>query len=564
MASTPELPARRTAERPTLRVGDVPDVVVLVDAVTLRVLETNRAGGEVFGHRAESVVGRSLAELVPGASAELFDRALRGRHDPHADTPLRVSFLAPSGYAYPVDIRVARGADGGLVCALHAISESARAAEREIVSIIGAVPAAIVTWSLEGVITSWNSAAERLFGFTGDEATGQSLDLIIPAVDLEALRGSFVPVGADASPPSREGLRRAKDGEVLVEETLFSVRDVAGRLVRLGAFYRDLSDVARLRRAAEAMAGKSRLGPTAGGALSPGMASALEAARTAASEDKAIILLLGETGVGKSHLARFIHEHSPRKSGPFLEVSCAGLDALTAESELFGHERGAFVGAVSQKRGLLEAAEGGTLLLDEVAELPLVVQGKLLAFLDTGEIRRVGGVKRLAADVRIVAATHDDLEKAVAEGRFRKDLYFRLRVVPLQLPPLRARRDELPALADAMLVELCQRRGMTTKALAPSARAALVRYEWPGNLRQLKNVLEHALIVGKGDSIAVDDLPLEVRGAAPAALPGPSSKLDDVIRRHIEAVLVEVGGNRTRAAQMLGIDRATLRRRLGE
>jgi DNA-binding NtrC family response regulator len=245
-------------------------------------------------------------------------------------------------------------------------------------------------------------------------------------------------------------------------------------------------------------------------------------------------------------------------------VSCAGLDAQSAESELFGHERGAFVGAVSQKRGLIEAAEGGTLLLDEVAELPLVVQGKLLAFLDTGEIRRMGGVKRLAADVRIVAATHSDLDQAVAAGRFRKDLYFRLRVVPLTLPPLRARRDELPTLADAMLEELCQRRGMARKQLAPSARAALVRYEWPGNLRQLKNVLEHALIVGKGEVIAVEHLPLEVRGAAPAELPGPSAKLDDVIRRHIEAVLVEVGGNRTRAAQVLGIDRATLRRRLGE
>jgi DNA-binding NtrC family response regulator len=321
--------------------------------------------------------------------------------------------------------------------------------------------------------------------------------------------------------------------------------------------------VARLRRAAEAMSstGRSTAPSTA---LSPAMAGAMEAARTAASEDKTIILLLGETGVGKSHLARFIHEHSPRRAGPFLEVGCAGLDPLTAESELFGHERGAFVGAVSQKRGLVEAAEGGTLLLDEVAELPLVVQGKLLTFLDTGDIRRVGGVKRLPADVRIVAATHHDLDRAVADGRFRKDLYFRLRVVPVTLPPLRARRDELPELASAMIGELCRRRGLPPKEISPSARAALVRYEWPGNLRQLKNVLEHALIVGKSSTINVEDLPLEVRGTAPAELPGPSSKLDDIIRRHIESVLVEVGGNRTRAAQVLGIDRATLRRRLGE
>lgn len=563
MASTPVPPATRTAASPLLRAEDVPDLVLLVEPVSLRVLECNRKGGALFGHRADALVGRSLADLVPGATAELLERALHGRHDPHPDVPLRVSFRGKDGAVHPVDITLARRDDGALVCAVRAISESARAAEREIVSIIGAVPAAIVTWSLEGLITSWNSAAEQLFGFSGDEATGQPLELLIPAVDLEALRDSFVPVGADASPPPREGLRRAKDGEVLVEETLFSVRDVAGRLVRLGAFYRDLSEVARLRRAAEAMSstGRSTAPSTA---LSPAMAGAMEAARTAASEDKTIILLLGETGVGKSHLARFIHEHSPRRAGPFLEVGCAGLDPLTAESELFGHERGAFVGAVSQKRGLVEAAEGGTLLLDEVAELPLVVQGKLLTFLDTGDIRRVGGVKRLPADVRIVAATHHDLDRAVADGRFRKDLYFRLRVVPVTLPPLRARRDELPELAAAMIGELCRRRGLPPKEISPSARAALVRYEWPGNLRQLKNVLEHALIVGKSSTINVEDLPLEVRGTAPAELPGPSSKLDDIIRRHIESVLVEVGGNRTRAAQVLGIDRATLRRRLGE
>lgn len=564
MASNPVPPAPRSATTSALRVDDVPDVVLLVDPGTLMVLDTNRRGGQVFGHRADAVVGHPLSELVPGATPELLERALRGRHDPHPDVPLRVSFRGPDGAAHPVDITLARTGGGAVAASLRALSESARAAEREIVSIIGAVPAAIVTWSLEGTITSWNSAAEHLFGWTGDEATGQPLELIIPAVDLDALRDSFVPVGADASPPPREGLRRAKDGEVLVEETLFSVRDVAGRLVRLGAFYRDLSEVARLRRAAEAMASSSRGSASTTTALSPGMTTALDAARTAASEDKTTILLFGETGVGKSHLARFIHEHSPRRAGPFLEVGCAGLDALTAESELFGHERGAFVGAVSQRRGLLEAAEGGTLLLDEVAELPLVVQGKLLTFLDTGEIRRVGGVKRLPADVRIVAATHSDLERAVADGRFRKDLYFRLKVVPLTLPPLRARRDELPELASAMLLELCRRRGMAAKTIAPAARGALVRYEWPGNLRQLKNVLEHALIVGRSEAITAEDLPLEVRGSAPAELPGPSSKLDDVIRRHIESVLVEVGGNRTRAAQVLGIDRATLRRRLGE
>jgi PAS domain S-box-containing protein len=550
-----------------IRIDAIPDVVLLVEHQSLLILDVNRRGADVFGHPAAQVVGRSLAEFVPGGSPALFARTLQGRHDPHPDVPLRVSFLTPTGHCLPVDIRVGRAfeddPDSPLVCALRAISESARAAERDIVSIIGAVPAAIVTWSLDGKITSWNASAEKVFGWTGDEATGQGIELIIPAVDLAELRGSFVPVGSDQAPPPREGLRRGRDGEVLVEESLFSVRDVAGRLVRIGAVYRDLSEVARLRRATEAMNRKNRAslagGPGGGGA----MGAVMDAARTAARDPKATILLLGETGVGKSHLARWIHDNSPRASGPFLEVNCAGLDAQLAESELFGHERGAFDGAVGQQRGLVEAADGGPLLLDEIAELPAAVQAKLLNFLDCGQLRRVGGLKRIAADVRIVAATNCDLERAVEEGRFRKDLYFRLRVIPLTLPPLRQRRTELPALAEALLVELCRHRSLAVPPLSPALRGALARYDWPGNFRQLRNALEHALIVMRGEVLSPEDLPLEIRGSAPVDA-ARSSKLDDVIRRHIHDVLAQVEGNRTRAAQVLGIDRATLRRRLGE
>lgn len=550
----------------TLQLEVIPDVVLLVARRTLEILDISRRHGTVFGHDAVSLVGRSLGDLVPGGTPALFERALQGRHDPHPDVPLRVSMRAHDGALVPVDIRAALArpdqAQGPLVCVVRAISEAARAAERDIVSIIGAVPAAIVTWSLEGKITSWNAAAEKLFGWTGDEATGRSIELIIPDIDVAALRGSFVPVGADEPPPPREGLRRGRDGEVLVEESLFSVRDVAGHLVRIGASYRDLSEVARLRRAAEAMARRPRA--TSQGPDATLLGPAAEAAATAAREPKVTILLLGETGVGKSHVARWIHHHSPRAAGPFLEVNCAGLDALVAESELFGHERGAFDGATGQQRGLVEAADGGTLLLDEIAELPASVQARLLDFLDTGHLRRVGGIRRIPVDVRVVAATNADLDKAAAEGRFRKDLYFRLRVLAVELPPLRQRRADVPALAEAILIELCGARGQTVPTLSSTLRGALARYDWPGNVRQLRNALEHALIV-RGDRMELDVtcLPLEVRGTAPVD-PAVSSKLDDVIRRHIHDVLAQVDGNRTQAAQVLGIDRATLRRRLGE
>lgn len=562
-----------------LALEGIPDVVMALTRSSLEILAVNRRDGAVFGHPAHLLVGRSLAELVPGGSAALFERALIGRHDPHPDAPLRVSFRAAQGGLVPVDVTVgvARADDpqSPFLCVLRAISEAARAAERDIVSIQGAVPAAIVTWSLEGKITSWNAAAEKLFGFTGDEVIGRSTELISPTVDLAALKESFGPLGADDPPSPRERLRRGRDGEVLVEESLFSVRDVAGHLVRIGAVYRDLSAVTRLEtrlgRATEATVGRaaaprraSHLADLADLAELAALGPAAALAATAAREPRATVLLLGETGVGKSHVARWLHRHSPRAAGPFLEVNGAGLDALAAERELFGHERGAFDDVVGQERGLMEAADGGTLLLDEVAELPAAVQGRLLDFLDTGQLRRVGGSKRISVDVRLVAATNADLDKAVADGRFRKDLYYRLRVFALVLPPLRQRRAEISALAEAILVELCGVRGMQVPSLTPGLRGALARSDWPGNVRQLKNALEHALIVRRGDGpLDIADLPLEVRQEAPAD-PAVSSRLDDVIRRHVHDVLAQVEGNRTRAAQVLGIDRATLRRRLGE
>jgi transcriptional regulator with PAS, ATPase and Fis domain len=294
------------------------------------------------------------------------------------------------------------------------------------------------------------------------------------------------------------------------------------------------------------------------------VADVFAAAEEAARDPKASILLLGETGVGKSHLARHIHEESPRREKPYFEVNCAGLDAQLAESELFGHERGAFTGAQMQKRGIVEAAEGGTLLLDEVAELPAVVQAKLLTFLDDGGFRRLGSVKRLTADVRIIAATNTDLARAVDEGRFRRDLYYRLRVVPIELPPLRQRRDEIGELAVDIVADLARRRGHAPPELAADVRAALERYDWPGNFRELKNVLERALILSRGGRVTLAHLPLEVqapeRGAAGRA--GSATRLDDVVKNHIARVLDEVGGNRSRAATLLGIDRATLRRKL--
>jgi two-component system response regulator AtoC len=267
------------------------------------------------------------------------------------------------------------------------------------------------------------------------------------------------------------------------------------------------------------------------------------------------ILLVGETGVGKDVLARFIHQASPRKDKPFLALNCAAISEGLFESELFGHERGAFTGAQQAREGLFEAAHGGTLFLDEIGELPLATQAKLLRALESGEITRVGSTKPRRVDVRFVAATNADLEKAANNGAFRKDLYFRVNGLTLAIPPLRARRGEIADLARRFMEDASRRMNLPYRAeFAPAALEALSAHDWPGNIRELRNVVERAVALSNGNRIGVGDLPSSVRGGARA----PSSK-----ERVVQA-LAECNGNQTRAAELLGVSRRTLINRMIE
>ena len=302
---------------------------------------------------------------------------------------------------------------------------------------------------------------------------------------------------------------------------------------------------------------------------SPRMRDLARQVELVAASGHTTALLLGESGTGKSYVAQLIHARSPRARGPFVEVNCAGLSATFLDSELFGHERGAFTDAREMKRGLFEVADHGTLFLDEVGDLDPALQPKLLKVLESRTFRRLGGTRELSADVRLVAATNRDLEAQVRAGRFREDLFYRLSVFPLTIPPLRDRsRDDVLELVHASLADLAVRHPGSPQRLAPRALELLVGYAWPGNVRELRNALERALVLAAGEErIGPEHLPDGLRGpGAPRARRDDAEilPLAEIERRHIERALHLTGGNRTLAAEKLGISRATLHARINE
>ena len=297
----------------------------------------------------------------------------------------------------------------------------------------------------------------------------------------------------------------------------------------------------------------------------PQMEAMLSLARRVAKTD-ATVLVQGETGTGKEVLARFIHNESARHDGPFVAVNCAALPESLIESELFGHERGSFTGATGRRAGCFETASGGTLLLDEVTEIPLALQAKLLRAIESREIQPVGSTRRIQVQARIVVATNRDLAAEVKGGRFREDLYYRLAVVEIHVPPLRDRREDIPALANHFVQKYAQDLGRGVRGISRDALRLLAGHDWKGNIRQLSNAIERAVIFAAGEEIQPSDLPAPVQGAAPRD-PEFNGTLHDATsdfeRAYILRVIEECGGNKRKAARRLGLSFTTLYRKLG-
>ena len=311
-------------------------------------------------------------------------------------------------------------------------------------------------------------------------------------------------------------------------------------------------EVARLRENLEEIAP-----PTELIGQGPAMKKVHELIQMVAPTD-ATVLIAGESGTGKELVARAIHNSSPRRTMPMVVIHCGALTETLLESELFGHERGAFTGAQYRKKGKFEVADGGSVFLDEISDISLKTQTDLLRVLQEKEIVRVGGTQPLEVDFRCITATNRDLEALVKEGTFRPDLYYRLNVFRIELPPLRARREDIPLLADHFLRKYATAMNRPVPRLGAAALDLLLAYDWPGNVRELENAIERALVIGRGEEVQPGDFPFQLHPAEPRA----GRRLDDVERAHIEQVLEETNWNLSRAARILDIDRTTLYNKL--
>ncbi len=319
----------------------------------------------------------------------------------------------------------------------------------------------------------------------------------------------------------------------------------------------------RLQQAEAELSGRRRLIPP----QSAAMKKVLEMIGRIAQSPRSPVLLLGETGSGKEVLARHLHQLGAGDEAPFVHLNCAALPATTFESELFGHEKGAFTDARAARRGLVEIANGGTLFLDEVGELPLTLQAKLLTFLDSGRFRRLGGTSEQSSNARIVAATNRDLQAQIKDGTFREDLWFRLSVFRVDVPTLRARRDDVLPLAEGILTGLRGELGKREARLGEKARARLMGYDFPGNVRELRNILERALVLEPGPELTLEflDGPRAASGTAASGgfgIPGPPIPMEQVERLYAQYVLEQLGGKRMEAARVLGLSYPTFLKRI--
>jgi len=427
---------------------------------------------------------------------------------------------------------------------------------KNLIRILDNLKEGLIAHDLERNIIFFNREAERITGYKRDEVVGKDCHQAFshPFCGEQCLFKSGPDSGFLLSHYAEYPVKVIrKDGDTRnVEMSVSVILDEEDKMVGVLAFIKDVTDILKFKIKTGDMEGfQNIIG------RDPKMLQIYEQIRDLAAYDYPVHIF-GETGTGKELVAEAIHNESQRAGAPFVPINCGALPEGLIESELFGHVRGAFSGAIRDKKGRFELADKGTIFLDEIAELPFNLQVKLLRFLQTGTFERVGGEKTISVNVRIISATNKDLKQEVRKGRFREDLYYRLNVIPINLPPLRERKNDIPLLVKYFLNLYGKDAGKSPKAVSTESLAKMMAYEWPGNIRQLQNVLQFAIVKSRGELITPGDLPMELNQESRTPVRrGPVKKLEPAaVRRALE----KTGGNKVRAAKRLGVGRATLYR----
>ncbi len=415
----------------------------------------------------------------------------------------------------------------------------------------------IIAHDMDRRIFFFNTEAERITGYLREEVLGRDCHEAFGS-PFCGERCVFCENPPRLSDKSEYALNiSTKSGEQRrIEMTVTSMRDAEGLYTGVLTSFNDVTDIFSLKeRAGELTSFGNIIGHDSK------MISIFKQIKEVADYDYPVHIS-GETGTGKELVAAAIHSESRRGGAPFVPINCGALPEGLIESELFGHVKGAFTGAIRDKKGRFELANTGTVFLDEITELSNNMQAKLLRFLQEGEFERVGGEQTISVDVRVISATNKNLKEAVKRGRFREDLYYRLNVIPVHLPPLRERKIDIPLLSEHFLQEARQRYGKKNLKISSKAMSLMLDYRWPGNVRELQNAIQYAIVKSNNRLIAADDLPLELRDLENICVRrGPSRKLD---AEAVRSALERTGGNKVKAAKLLGVGRATLYRFLSE
>ncbi len=424
-------------------------------------------------------------------------------------------------------------------------------------NIINSLSEGVIVHDIERKITFFSDGAEGIIGLSATDVIGKDchdiLGTPICGPDCVLCEGY---VTDSLQPKTFTTVFHNADGErVECEVTVIPIRDAAEKVIGAVASLADRTELKKLKRNRKEEPGfRNIIG------REHRMLDVFRQIRDIAPHDYPVHIS-GETGTGKELVALAIHNESPRNSAPFVPVNCGALPENIIESELFGHVKGAFTGAIKDKKGRFELAEGGTIFLDEVADIPKSTQVKLLRVLQEGKFERVGAERTISGNVRVISATNKDLKQEVKRGRFRDDLYYRLNVIPIDLPPLRKRKNDIPFLARHFLEQAAERNDRKPAEISPDAMSIFMDYTWTGNVRELQNVLQFAIVKSRGRNIHLEHLPLELqKGAGRISRPGPSRKLDI---NGVRDALQKSGGKKTEAAKILGVGRATLYRFLG-